>query len=185
MSLRSNSVPKVVFIQSPDQLKQLFDSSVEFQDVRSVELAFAELDDEQDLAVFSSGAPAKALLETAAVFDLLPTGIAILDENNRITRANKRLIQWFPKQPLIGLNFYEALDNPTISGPELTPLASIVANKVPCHSLIEVDDRHFRMHAIPGIGARAHEIGGASSGRCRFGGFASGRNFRNGFSTAN
>lgn len=142
-------MPKVVFLQSPDQLKELFHSSVEFQDIGSLELAFGELEGDRDLSIFSSGASGKAMIEMAAVFDLLPTGVAILDANNRITRANQRLADWFPKRSLVGLNFYEALDNPTISGPELTPLASIVANKVPCHSLIEVDDRHFRMHAIP------------------------------------
>lgn len=93
------------------------------------------------------------LIEAAAVFDLLPNGIAILDGQNKITRANQRLIDWFPNRQLIGLNFYEALGNPTIIGPEASPLTTAVAQKTACCTTIEVDTKYFRLQVTPVLNA--------------------------------
>ena len=47
-----------------------------------------------------------------------------------------------------------ALDNPTILGPELSPLAAVVAQKTECCSTMVAGDRTFRMHAIPILDTR-------------------------------
>jgi two-component system, sensor histidine kinase SagS len=153
-SQRSDSVYKVLLIQSPDPLKAIFDPQVEFQDVESLQLAMTELAEHQGQTLCCPPDIGQSLLEMASVFDLLPTGIALLDADNRIIRANQQLISWFPTEQLTGKNFYSALGNPCILGPELSPLSSVAAKKVSCFSLIQVDDRHFRMHASPILNRR-------------------------------
>jgi CheY-like chemotaxis protein len=149
-----HTVPKVVTIETRETLKaNCFNASVEFQDIPSLGLALnqalAQQLHWQDGALFCSGEVGEALLQTAAVFDLLPNGVAILDTDNRIIRANRKMQSWFPDRELIGINFYLALGNPTILGPELSPLAAVVAQKTPCCSMMVANAKHFRMHAYP------------------------------------
>jgi CheY-like chemotaxis protein len=147
-------VLKVFSIGTPQPPEaDCFRSSVELVELPSLQSALSQgLAHQlklQDGALFCSGELGQALLEMAAVFDLLPSGVAILDCDNRIIRANRRFITWFPGRQLIGTNFYVALENPTILGPELSPLAAIVAQKTECCSSMIANDRHFRMQAVP------------------------------------
>ncbi len=147
---------KVVCIQqSPAETQALFQPSVEVRHVDGLESAVEAIrrlhaaEPGSDVPVLMPAQLVHSWHQCWSVFDLLPTGIAILDADNRIIAANQRLVAWFPNLDLTGLNFYVALGNPTILGPELSPLASIAANKTGCFSAIQVGDRSFGMHAIP------------------------------------
>ncbi len=92
-------------------------------------------------------------IENAAMIDLMPDGIALLDNQNRIIRANKRLIEWFENKDPVGLSFYEAFGHPTILGPEPSPLATAAAKAIPAVSTIEVGDRYLRLSVVPVVDA--------------------------------
>ena len=46
---------------------------------------------------------------TRHLLELLPDGIAILDENLQIVWANKTLIEWCDGRPVLGVDLYRAL----------------------------------------------------------------------------
>jgi CheY-like chemotaxis protein len=148
-------VAKVFCVQASQQLKaQCFNASVEFQDASTMDAVPASAVDSPVDAFFCGEETGRAVFEMASVFDLLPNGIAILDSENRVIRTNQTLSSWFPTRSLVGQNFYEALENPTILGPELSPLASIVTRKASCCSTMIAGEKYFRMHAIPLLNAQ-------------------------------
>ena len=51
------------------------------------------------------------LFESESVLDQLPDGVALLDSEGTIFRANQRLLQWFGESS-IGRNIYEVMGNP-------------------------------------------------------------------------
>ncbi len=91
----------------------------------------------------------RSIIENVAVFDLLPEGIAILDNEKNILSANKRLTHWFNNPNMVGLNFYAALNNPNIIGSEPSPLTTSAARNQPCRATLEVDGAFFRLSVVP------------------------------------
>lgn len=90
----------------------------------------------------------QSAIENLLLFQLSPDGIAILDSQNIVQRANPRLIDWFQDRELIGLNFYEALGNPPVKrsfGETASPRGTVRLGKLE----LEVDDRNFRLVLIP------------------------------------
>ena len=84
-----------------------------------------------------------------AILDHVPDGIALLDSQNRILKTNVRLTSWFKNHKLGGLNFYEAIGQPTILGPEPSPLATCRSKRKPCVATISVGDRYFQLRVVP------------------------------------
>ena len=100
----------------PPELDSSFDVTV----VKDAADALEVLRKEDFDAIYIDNSPdsqfsIRTVVENAAIFDLMPDGIALLDNENKIIRANNRLTSWFNKE-LVGLNFYEALGNPMIVG---------------------------------------------------------------------
>lgn len=155
-------MPKIVCLQNLVIHQPLvFDPSVEVSIVQTTESALAAIQRDEFAGVFLSSTSdqqqsPQAILEMALIFDQLPNGIAILDSLNRITRVNARLTSWFNNRPLVGLNFYEALNNPTILGPEPNPLATAITNRVICTSMIEVHNQYFRLQVMPIVDGASH-----------------------------
>lgn len=89
------------------------------------------------------------MLQSSAILDLAPDGIALLDSQNKIIKTNDRLTSWFKNLKLVGLNFYEAIGQPTILGPEPSPLATARSKRQSCRATIEVDDRYFQLRVVP------------------------------------
>ena len=89
------------------------------------------------------------LLRCSMILDDMPDGVALVNSDLKILQANKRLIEWFENQNLIGLSFYEAIGNPDIVGTEPSPLASAIAQRKSSVTTIEVNDRYFELKASP------------------------------------
>lgn len=100
-----------------------------------------------------SGEPEKASLGevifNTAILDHVPDGIALLDSQNRVLKTNVRLTSWFKNHQLGGLNFYEAIGQPTILGPEPSPLATCRSKRKPCVATLSVGDRYFQLRVVP------------------------------------
>lgn len=85
------------------------------------------------------------------MLDNMPDGIALLDRDNNIVLANRKLSEWFPGQPLAGINFYQALGNPNIIGAELSPLTTAFTRKQNCEATMHVNDRYYQLNVAPVI----------------------------------
>ena len=104
------------------------------------------------------------LIVSSAILDLVPDGLAILDSQNNIIKANNRLTSWFNNTKLVGLNFYEAIGSPSIIGPEPSPLATARSRREPCRATIRLspneqesnaakakpsNDQYFQLSVVP------------------------------------
>ncbi len=83
------------------------------------------------------------------MLDNMPDGIALLDRDNQIVLANRKLSEWFPGQPLAGINFYQALGNPNIIGAELSPLTTACTYQQNCQATMHINDRYFQLNVAP------------------------------------
>ena len=155
------------FIRIKNDLEQLSDSTLklpqdfEIVEVNSPTVAVRLLsDDSIDGALFcpsrDTGVPddpdvhsLQYLLRCSMILDDMPDGVALVNSDLKILQANKRLIEWFENQNLIGLSFYEAIGNPDIVGTEPSPLASAIAQRKSSVTTIEVNDRYFELKASP------------------------------------
>ena len=155
------------FIRIKNDLEQLSDSTFklpqdfEIVEVNSPTVAVRLLsDDSIDGALFCpSRDDAKPddpdvhslqyLLRCSMILDDMPDGVALVNCDLKIVQANKRLIEWFENQNLIGLSFYEAIGNPDIIGVEPSPLASAIAQRKSSATTIEVNDRYYELKASP------------------------------------
>jgi two-component system, sensor histidine kinase SagS len=153
-------VPKVVCIQSEaagESAIKYFHPGVELKVVANPTDALLVVQQEPIDGIFITSSDVhdsiQSVIENDLAFDLVPVGIAILDSHNMITRCNRRLVDWFSDRELIGLNFYEALGNPAILNPDDCILSSDENDLSRTGSMIEVDDRHFRLLIIPLLSA--------------------------------
>ena len=64
------------------------------------------------------------LMQNSIIFDQMPDGFAVTDRSHKVLWANKRLTSWFDNRPLVGLDFFEGLDQPEIIGESSNPLAN-------------------------------------------------------------
>ena len=61
------------------------------------------------------------LLQGERILEGMPDGVAMLDVENYIVWANDQLRQWCRREDVTRTNFYSALDNPEILGPDFCP----------------------------------------------------------------
>jgi CheY-like chemotaxis protein len=150
-------VPKVLCIkpaeQNPATLPIVVDESVQVTFVDSLSGALELLRENEFDGLYCCGGAGQANLLSSVcvnstILDLVPDGVALLDEQNQILQANKRLTSWFEKN-LVGLNFYEAIGQPDILGPELSPLATARSKRETCRATISVKDRYYQLTVIP------------------------------------
>ena len=99
---------------------------------------------------------ASDLIQNIEILDCVPDGLAVLDSTNKITKANKRLASWFKNPNMTGLNFYQAIGNPEITGPESSPLATARSQKRTCHSSFRQGDRFFNISVVPILDSTEH-----------------------------
>jgi CheY-like chemotaxis protein/putative methionine-R-sulfoxide reductase with GAF domain len=150
-------VPKVLCIKQPEkepsEIPIAADGSVELTIVDSFSKAVELLrENEFDGLYCCQGAdgpnPLGAICLNATILDLIPDGVALLNDQNQILQANKRLTSWF-EQNLVGLNFYEAIGHPDIIGPEPSPLATARSKREPCRATLSVNDRYYQLTVTP------------------------------------
>ena len=154
-------MPKVLCVKrEPTDLANSpwpFPESVEITEADSLETAIRMLETESFDAIYwhdESDAFCKAL-QSSAVLDAMPDGVALLNHKNEIIQANKRLVSWFGNKPLIGLNFYQAIGDPNIVGSEPSPLATSLAKQTMISATLQVEDKFFDLNVAPIVGPGA------------------------------
>lgn len=160
-------MPKVICLSTNGhraaELPLLTDGSVEITVSPSPSEAFELLESGQFDGIYCSQSaaggdqPLLDIWQGFQVLDILPQGVAVLDGANRIVQANQRLASWFEQTDLTGLKFYEALGNPTVVGPEPSPLASARSKQATCGGTLLVGDRYFQLSVVPIIKQNACE----------------------------
>ncbi len=96
------------------------------------------------------------VIHSTAMIELVPDGIALLDSQNNIVHTNNRLARWFSNQNLIGLNFYDALGQPTIIGIEPSPLSSSRSKQAPCRATVAVGEKYYLLNVVPILNVNGH-----------------------------
>lgn len=148
---------KVLCIKQPDndhsELPIKVDESVEVTYVDCLSKALELLrENEYDGLYCCGGSDHSNHLDkvclNSQILDLIPEGVAVLNEQNQILQTNARLANWFKKN-LVGLNFYEAIGHPDIIGPEPSPLASARSRNEPCRATLLIEDRYFQLSVMP------------------------------------
>ncbi len=90
------------------------------------------------------------ILQASSIFDQMHDGIVIVDSGNRIVWANRRMVEWFDRQPMIGHDFFEGLGNPVVQGDSANPLATARRSRSPKTATVKVNKKlNFRITATP------------------------------------
>lgn len=90
------------------------------------------------------------LLENERILDGMPDGVVMIDPDNSIVWANAQFLRWTPQASVAGHNFYAALGNPEIIGPDFCPFHTALATGQPSISTLRVgENRYYQTHAAP------------------------------------
>ena len=90
------------------------------------------------------------LLQNEQILVGMPDGVCLLDPDNAIVWGNPQFRQWCGDQDVVGLNFYGALGNPEILGPDFCPFHTALATGHASSSTLRVgENRFFEVHAAP------------------------------------
>lgn len=93
----------------------------------------------------------KKILQSESILDCIPFGVALLDAEKKIVRANQRLLEALNSSDLSGRSFYECLGDTNIVGDDPSPLSTAMAKKASCKATIRLDDRYFSLYVTPVI----------------------------------
>lgn len=104
--------------------------------------------DETNSQTDDAGA-ATRLSSSYMLMDFCPDGAAVLDKDSNVVWINRQLGDWFSGSPMVGMSFYEALGNPTISGPEIHPISTALKSRRVTTTVISQGDRFFRLQVAP------------------------------------
>ncbi len=128
----------------------------EIVSMRNPVRALLKLSREAFAGVFVSGEHLKEvlsvgrLLQNERILQGMPDGVALIDGDNTIVWANARLRQFAQRDTLSGSDFYGALGNPEIIGPDFSPFNSALGNGRPSSTMLRASaNRYFRIHAAP------------------------------------
>lgn len=99
---------------------------------------------------FREAADLVRLLQNNLILDRMMEGVALLDSENNVAWANRRLTEWSEFDNLVGTGFYDAFGRPDILGPVINPLSEARARATSVSSNIRLgDNRYFQLHATP------------------------------------
>lgn len=151
-------MPKVLCVkretQGLDELPWKFPESVEVIEAASLPQAVQLLEQNRFQAVYWHLHPDEnesicRIFQSCTILDSMPDGVALLDDKKVIIRANQRLTSWFANQTLVGLNFYQAIGQPNILGPEPSPLSTALARQANCSATLQVNERYYDLNVAP------------------------------------
>ena len=96
----------------------------------------------------------EGMLQSGAILEVLGEGVAVLQTDSRILWANATFESWCAA-PAAGQLFFEALGNPTLLGPNVTPLDSVrLGNSV--QTRLKQREQYFELRLAPIIDATGH-----------------------------
>jgi CheY-like chemotaxis protein len=90
------------------------------------------------------------LLQNERILEGMPNGVVLLNADNVIIWGNPRFRQWCGGETVVGENFFTALGNPEILGPDFCPFHTALVAEQPSSSTLQVGDHTFlEVHAAP------------------------------------
>ena len=90
------------------------------------------------------------LMRSNLILEKMPDGVVLLDSNNHVVWANKKISEWTNNPAPAGKNFYELFDNPDILGPDFCPFHTALSTGRASTSTLKVaDQRYYQIHAAP------------------------------------
>ncbi|MEC7679629.1 MAG: GAF domain-containing protein [Planctomycetota bacterium] len=92
----------------------------------------------------------RGLAQSGAMLRDMSEGIALIDFDNRVLWANRRLLEWVDQDEnsAVGMGFYDLLGNPQIMGPDFSPFHNTMATGEESHSTLHAaDNRYFQVTA--------------------------------------
>ncbi len=90
------------------------------------------------------------------ILECMADAAVLLDSDNTILWANRRLKEWTRRDDLIGANFYSVLGSPEILGPDFCPFHTALAAGKPSASMLRCgDNRYYQVHAAALIESEA------------------------------
>lgn len=90
------------------------------------------------------------LMQNEQILAGMPDGVCVLAPDNSIMWDNPQFRQWCGDRDAIGVNFYEALGNPEILGPDFCPFSMALATGQASSSTLRIDEnRYLEVHAAP------------------------------------
>jgi len=96
------------------------------------------------------GSQVTRLLQNERILEAMPDGVVVLGPNNEVIWGNGKLRQWCGSEDIVGVDFYKALENPEILGPDFCPFHTAVATGEPsCSTLRTKNNRYYHVHAAP------------------------------------
>jgi CheY-like chemotaxis protein len=104
------------------------------------------------------------LFQAQRVFQALPDGVAVVNDNLTILWANAAFEAWCGG-PVSGKGFYEALGSPEILGPDYSPFHAALAGKTTVTRLQCSDNRYLELHITAIHGMDGHSVHLISLGR--------------------
>ncbi len=150
-------MPKVLYVNDAGDSNVSaphFDDATQVVETHSTGSAIELLADQDFDALFlcdsqHGNVSLRRILQSDSILDCIPFGVALLDSQKRIVRANCRLLDSLASKDLSGLPFYDCLGETSIIGEDPSPLSSAMAKKVPCKATLKVGDRFFSLFAVP------------------------------------
>jgi len=90
------------------------------------------------------------LLENERLLEGMPNGVVLLDADNTIVWANRRMREWACEPAVAGANFYSVLGGPEILGPDYCPFHTALATgQASLSNLRCSDNQYYQIHAAP------------------------------------
>ena len=136
----------------PEELRDLYDVVTEKDALQ----AFAQLEDEQFQGLFvvsphlNKALQIGRLLQNERILVGMPDGVVLLDPDNAVLWGNRQFRQWCGDCDVAGQNFYTALGNPEILGPDFCPFHTALATGQASSSTLRVGENQFyEVHAAP------------------------------------
>jgi CheY-like chemotaxis protein/PAS domain-containing protein len=125
--------------------------------VRTISRALALLRDQKFAAVFVDASQLASvrwvgmMIQAEEILDAISDGVAVVDPDLRIIWANPEFhLLLESSSPSVGSQFYQALGQPEILGPDPCPFTSAVAAKAPASTAIKLaGGRYLRLTVTP------------------------------------
>ena len=90
------------------------------------------------------------LLQNERILEGMPSGVVLLNADNVIIWGNPRFRQWCGGRNVVGENFFTALGNPEILGPDFCPFHTALVAEQPSSSTLQVGEHiYLEVHAAP------------------------------------
>jgi len=146
-------VPKVLFVNDAGDSNVSaphFDDATQVVEANSTGNAIELLADQEFDALYLCDSQhgkesLLRILQSDSILDYIPFGVALLDAQKRIIRANRKLLDALESTDLRGLPFYDCVGEASIVGDDPSPLNSAMAQRTACKTTLKVGDRFFAM----------------------------------------